>query len=172
MINLAGEKIHRLTVMRPTQQRQSRSVIWECLCECGNIAYVSSRNLRGKRLVKSCGCLLKENAYKMGKANKGGRKGGRKPLDIAGQKFTYLTALSPTKERGLYNKSIIWRCRCVCGKIKHAPASQLKKGRMKSCGCKTREMKAAGGRKGMASRWGKGKMKYFSELTAWDEGEL
>lgn len=56
-LDLCGEKYGFLTPIRPTEQRLSGSVVWECLCDCGNITYVSVDNLRGQRSVRSCGCL-------------------------------------------------------------------------------------------------------------------
>lgn len=56
-LDLCGEKYGFLTPIRPTEQRLSGSIIWECLCDCGNITYVSVDNLRGQRPVRSCGCL-------------------------------------------------------------------------------------------------------------------
>lgn len=53
--NLVGEKIGYLTVLERAENKGSTSnVIWKCLCECGNICYVSSGNLG--RSVGSCGC--------------------------------------------------------------------------------------------------------------------
>lgn len=45
-----------LTVIRQVPAKRTR---WECLCDCGNVTYVSGANLvRGA--VKSCGCLKKK----------------------------------------------------------------------------------------------------------------
>ena len=53
-------KIYRLTPIRPTDRRIGDSIVWECLCDCGNITYKSSMCLTNKnRPVKSCGCLRK-----------------------------------------------------------------------------------------------------------------
>lgn len=75
-IDITGQKYGLLTPIKPTKKRLSSSVVWECLCDCGNITYVSVDNLRGKHPVRSCGCLgssygekviediLKENSIK------------------------------------------------------------------------------------------------------------
>jgi hypothetical protein len=66
MIDLKGQTFSRLTVKKrvmptPAQLLKSRSVLWDCLCECGNsITVVSPQLLRGQ--TKSCGCLRKEMA--------------------------------------------------------------------------------------------------------------
>jgi len=50
-------KIHFLTFIRPTSERRSSAVLWEALCDCGNITYViPSVATRKKGPIKSCGC--------------------------------------------------------------------------------------------------------------------
>ena len=56
-IDIAGQKYGLLTPIKPTEKRLSSSIVWECLCDCGKITYVSVDNLRGKHPVRSCGCL-------------------------------------------------------------------------------------------------------------------
>lgn len=57
-INLTNQKFGLLTAIEETSQRTSQgAVIWKCKCDCGNIHYVSTSNLKGKHSVKSCGCL-------------------------------------------------------------------------------------------------------------------
>lgn len=57
-LDLRGQKYGLLTPIRPTDKRNNQgSIIWECQCDCGNIAYVSVDNLRGQRPVRSCGCI-------------------------------------------------------------------------------------------------------------------
>lgn len=59
--NLKGKKFGRLTALEPTNNRDKHngSVIWKCLCECGQKCFVSAHYLITKR-VRSCGCLVKE----------------------------------------------------------------------------------------------------------------
>lgn len=59
LLDLSGQRFGRLTVLRRTDRHMGHSVIWECLCDCGNTAYVASANLR-KGYTKSCGCLSSE----------------------------------------------------------------------------------------------------------------
>ena len=56
-LDLTGHKYGLLTPIRPTDKRCSSSIVWECLCDCGNTTFVSVDNLRGRRPVRSCGCL-------------------------------------------------------------------------------------------------------------------
>lgn len=58
--DLLGQRFGRLVVIRLTiKLSPSRSAIWECICDCGNITLGSSANLRAG-WKKSCGCLNKE----------------------------------------------------------------------------------------------------------------
>lgn len=53
-IDLTGKPFGRLTAIRPTDQRYSGFVVWECKCDCGNTAYVPSNWLiHGNK--SSCG---------------------------------------------------------------------------------------------------------------------
>ncbi len=55
--DLRDQRFGRITVLRATDQRTKQgNVIWECLCDCGNIAFVSTCSLKGKN-TQSCGCL-------------------------------------------------------------------------------------------------------------------
>lgn len=58
--DLLGQRFGRLTVVREDEKRDEKgSVIWECLCDCGNTTFVpSDRLLYGK--YRSCGCLKRE----------------------------------------------------------------------------------------------------------------
>ena len=58
--DLTGERIGRLTVLRPTSDRDKKgSVIWECKCDCGNTVCFSEDQLKHGH-CKSCGCLRNE----------------------------------------------------------------------------------------------------------------
>lgn len=57
--NIAGKRYGRLVAIRPTDQRKSRSVVWECACDCGASHFVRVSLLR-RGDIKSCGCLHRE----------------------------------------------------------------------------------------------------------------
>jgi len=81
-------------------------------------------------------------------------------IDITGQKFSRLTALSC---EGADNSGRIrWACECDCGKSVVVPSASLRSGNTQSCGCLQRE-KAA--KSGMASGINLTGEK-FSRLTA------
>ena len=54
-VDLAGQKFHSLMAIRPTQDRTSYGVVWECICECGNSTTAVAYALKSGRR-KSCGC--------------------------------------------------------------------------------------------------------------------
>lgn len=58
--DIKGQKFHRLTAIKPTKNRNSnQSVMWECLCDCGNTTLVPMSSLQNGN-TKSCGCFHKE----------------------------------------------------------------------------------------------------------------
>lgn len=55
-VNLINRRFKKLLVIRPTKNRDSSgSIIWECVCDCGNKKLVSSKLLLSEATT-SCGC--------------------------------------------------------------------------------------------------------------------
>lgn len=55
-IDIIGQKFGMLTVINKTDKRDSNgSIIWKCLCDCGNYTEVNSTNLKRGHTF-SCGC--------------------------------------------------------------------------------------------------------------------
>src|SRR6266404_435364 len=63
-----------------------------------------------------------------------------KRIDITGQRFCRLVALSCLGPRF---GTMIWLCRCDCGKTKEASVAKLRAGVTKSCGCLQAEFRIA-----------------------------
>lgn len=63
MADLTGNKYGRLTVLFPTEKRDSKgSVFWHCRCDCGNEVEVSADGLmHGNHM--SCGCYRREEIW-------------------------------------------------------------------------------------------------------------
>lgn len=59
--DLVGQRFGRLTVIRKTEERHRRSVIWECICDCGQHKNVSTDHLR-RSVNRSCGCAFERKA--------------------------------------------------------------------------------------------------------------
>ena len=122
-VNLTGQRFGRLVALYPLEERKNNKIIWHCHCDCGQECEVCSAYLLNGS-TKSCGCLKKENAKIMGMNN---------AKDLTYWRFGYLVALHPTKQR--LSNGIIWECQCDCGNKHFASASDLIRGKIKSCGC-------------------------------------
>lgn len=124
--DLTGQRFGKLTVQYATEKRADRgSVVWHCLCDCGNECEVTARRLiRGK--VRSCGCL------------------SNPPLkDYIGKTFGRLTVIEyagTAKELGYATgKARFWKCRCSCGNETTVSQTELQAGGTQSCGCLVKE---------------------------------
>jgi hypothetical protein len=62
--DITGLRSGKLVAVRATDKRSSGKVVWECKCDCGNIAYVQSTKLIHKN-SKSCGCYSSEKTTEM-----------------------------------------------------------------------------------------------------------
>lgn len=121
-IDLTGKKFNRLKVVKRVDDAR-KGTFWLCKCDCGNDKIVESRYLR-MGLIKSCGCITKENNF------------NRCTIDLTGRTFGRLTVIQyDHSKNGAY-----WLCRCECGKTKVIKGNSLTKGVTTSCGCKSREM--------------------------------
>lgn len=78
MNNLINQRFGRLLVLKDSNERVHRGVIWECLCDCGNLIKIRAGHLQNGR-TQSCGCKKRENAREMGLSNKGRYGEGNHP---------------------------------------------------------------------------------------------
>ena len=122
--DLTGQRFGRLTVIKRTDERNHGSVVYECLCDCGNTIKVMSQSLKDGG-TRSCGCLQSETSKKIGI-----QVGLR--YDLTGQKFGKLTVLERIRVEG---KGIYYKCLCDCGNTTIIAANHLKNGHTTSCGC-------------------------------------
>ena len=122
--NLIGQKFGRLTVLQKTDKRRQGSVIWKCLCQCGNIIDVCSVELINGD-TQSCGCYQKDRIYEVCGDN------------LIGKHFGKLLVLEKTNDdyKINYSKEITWKCKCECGNIHYTLGTLLKNGKVQSCGC-------------------------------------
>lgn len=110
--DISGQRFGKLTVVRATEQRKNGSVVWECKCDCGNTAFVASRELISGK-TESCRCLRKKY--------------------LSGQRFGKLTAVRPMEQRK--KGIVVWECKCDCGNTTYVTTKDLSSGNTKSCGC-------------------------------------
>lgn len=96
---------------------------YKCQCDCGNIIIVKADYLKNGT-TKSCGCLRKEKMKKLGEKNSQIR-------DLTNQRFGKLIALEPTELRK--HGSVVWKCKCDCGKIHFASSNALTQNQVSSC---------------------------------------
>lgn len=57
-IDILNQKFGRLTAIEKSNNICGKTA-WKCICDCGNIAYVTTSNLTCNR-IKSCGCIKQE----------------------------------------------------------------------------------------------------------------
>ena len=66
-IDITGQRFGRLVAIKliPKEERtwSNKERAWLCKCDCGKEVVVRQRNLLGKRITKSCGCLRKVDAF-------------------------------------------------------------------------------------------------------------
>ena len=122
--DLSGMQFGALLALAPTEKRgPDGAIIWKCRCRCGRICEVNERYLvRGYRRDCGCGCSEKSEEKRKGH-----------PVDLTGKTFGELTALYPTDQRDKKG-SVIWHCRCSCGREKDFSEDVLLHGNTVSCG--------------------------------------
>ena len=121
--DISGQKFGRLTAVK-IDHRIPPKTFWLCKCDCGNTKIVDINQLTQGQ-VKSCGCLQKEQAKKLGAKNYN---------DLTGKKFGKLIVLKDSKER-TKSGNVIWECQCSCGNITKVAGTHLLCGDTISCGC-------------------------------------
>jgi hypothetical protein len=136
-VDKTGQKFGRLTVLRLSDiknQDKNGHPIFTCLCDCGNQIDISSDSLRKNANggTKSCGCLNKELASKLGKS---------KIKNLINQRFGRLTVMHQAENKiNKNNISLVqWFCKCDCGNEIILDTGKLISGNTKSCGCLFKE---------------------------------
>lgn len=121
--DLTGRQFGNLTVLHRVKNHKGKTC-WQCRCSCGGKHIASAHDLKcGK--VKSCGCLRHQK-----------EQGIR---DLTGQQFGRLTVLYHTCGRDRKG-SVMWHCRCSCGRELEVSEDGLVHGNYRSCGCLKQEV--------------------------------
>lgn len=127
VLDLAGQKYHRWTVLEQAGLSKDQKILWRCRCDCG-----MERLVRGYKLTngdsKSCGCIKHRPSWR--------RK------DLTGKVFGRLTVLSLAASRR--PGFLRWLCQCYCGNQKEVLAQDLRNGHTTSCGCRKLEITSRG----------------------------
>ena len=90
--DLTNQKFGRLTVLYRSEKIVSNTHPWHCRCECGNECDVMTQHLMSGH-TKSCGCLQKEKASKIGKQTIDYAR-DKQRIDLTNQRFGRLVAIS------------------------------------------------------------------------------
>lgn len=126
-IDLTGQRFGRLTVTGLGERINDRKA-WNCTCECGTKVTIRQYSLTGGN-TNSCGCLNKELVSELGKKN---------AVDEVCNKYGRLTVIKKANVQD--NSHVKWLCECICGNKTIVDSSNLRSGRVKSCGCLSREV--------------------------------
>ena len=117
-IDMTGQVFGRLTVIGRFGS-SPQGALWSCLCTCGKTSVVAGKVLRSGN-SKSCGCANDEYRQRF------------LSQEYVGKVYGRLTVVAPSGTNG---KKTLWLCRCSCGNEKVMSASDVKAGRVISCGC-------------------------------------
>lgn len=121
---MIGQTFGRLTVVAEAPPRKNHRR-WLCRCTCGTEKIIEESHLKNGH-TKSCGCYRRE-------------KPRERKLDLSGQRYGRLTALSPVEEAD--GSSFYWKCLCDCGKLCICHKESLRSGMTRSCGCLQEEQR-------------------------------
>ena len=128
-----GMRFGRLVVLeRDLTKKDREGISWLCECDCGNITSVKTKHLKSGN-TKSCGCYNKDKAIE--NIRQWNEKNNE---DLVGQIFTKLTVIRLAAEEEIERRPKgprYWVCQCECGNTHIASTSDLKGGKVASCGC-------------------------------------
>lgn len=116
--DLSGRVFGKLTVIK-LDHKNKRMTYWLCRCECGN-EIVRTRS----SLVSSKSNMCPECSGSF--------------FNMIGKKFNKLTVIC--REANSPTGQARWRCKCECGNETIVSTSDLRKNRIKSCGCTMRSI--------------------------------
>lgn len=65
-LDITNQRFGKLIALRPTDKRSSdgHAILWECICDCGNICYKSAQDLKDGNII-SCGCAKSKGEEKI-----------------------------------------------------------------------------------------------------------
>lgn len=122
--SIIGEKYGRLKILEKVEDyispKGERRRQYLCLCDCGNTTVVLDTCIK-KGTTTSCGCYKKELLSKNLRE------------DFSGKIFGKITILS-FHHSDKYHYGV-WNCVCECGREFISRGADIKKGKIKSCGC-------------------------------------
>jgi hypothetical protein len=129
--NWIGMEVGRLTIMEyePARSSGDRCSRYVCKCDCGGIVKVVTADLASGN-TQSCGCLRKETIL----TTIASRERRRPKIDLTNRLYGKLLIVGLTP----FSKTVLWQCKCDCGKQIDLTTQQLTRpdSPKRSCGCK------------------------------------
>lgn len=58
-IDISGQRFGKLVAIKPTEKRVNRFVVWECKCDCGNVHYATTSNLKNGDVTRCSECQIR-----------------------------------------------------------------------------------------------------------------
>lgn len=106
MVDMTGQKIGKLTIIRPLTKEEhndkTNEVVWECKCDCGKICHFRGSDLRLNKIM-SCGCMKSKGEYKIEQILKNNNISYKKHITFSDCKYN-----EKEKERGAEFDFIIY----------------------------------------------------------------
>lgn len=150
--NYAGLRFGRLTVKCATESQTTKNGeklgAWLCVCDCGEERVVLTRHLT-KMIVTACKKCSKERVkgnlkekFERTWIDDGFVYNKSTNADLTNQVFGWLTVIEKTekpKDAPENDRSIWWKCQCVCKEYVNVRTSNLTNKITTSCGCKKRK---------------------------------
>lgn len=121
-----GDRIGPHNILMIERTRKANDGHWYAKFKCpydGNIFESRIKSITCGD-TQSCGCAQKRNAIKQGHNNF---------VDLSGKRFGRLIAVKTVGKKE--NGNFLWYCKCDCGGNKIVSNSDLRLGRVASCGC-------------------------------------
>lgn len=116
--DLTGCKFGMLTVLYQVESNEQGSR-WCCVCECGNKIEAAGKQLRSGQRT-NCGVHRYEKLSELFRE------------DLTGQRFGHVVAVSLGSKRK--ETKTKWIYQCDCGRYGEATSTNLKSGKVRSCG--------------------------------------
>lgn len=118
LIDLTGKRFGRWTILKRVMPNTKWDAHrWICKCDCGKIKILQGRTLKNGTST-NCGCWRLD--------------------DLTGKTFNRWTVFKRGRDTKAGRPQ--WVCECECGKTGLIPASNLRSGSSKSCGCFNRDV--------------------------------
>ena len=112
-VDLTGQRFGSWTVIEDSGKRVFRSVVWNCICDCGNTMEIRASSLKEKENNK---CTCDRNK------------------DLSGMRFGELAVLGKSNRTDARRRTF-YECECTCGKNTTVRRDSLIDRTIRSCGC-------------------------------------